>query len=140
MCSRAFEAHGDFGLTANLFAEAGLDYVHGALKDTDDPLPRIPPLRTQVGLRYQYNAFQVGGTLIATAKQDRVLGEETPTDGYTLLRLFTAYSVEAGGVLHTITGRIDNVTDELYRNHLSLIKDLAPEMGRNFKLLYSVKF
>ena len=47
---------------------------------------------------------------------------------------------QAGGVLHTITGRIDNATDELYRNHLSLIKDLAPEMGRNFKLLYSVKF
>jgi hypothetical protein len=32
------------------------------------------------------------------------------------------------------------VTDELYRNHLSLIKDFVPEMGRNFKLLYSVKF
>jgi iron complex outermembrane receptor protein len=135
-----FEAHGDFGLTSNLFAEAGLDYVHGALKDTDVPLPRIPPLRTQVGLRYQHNAFQVGGNLIATAKQDRVLGEETPTDGYTSLRLFAAYSVQAGGVLHTITARTDNVTDELYRNHLSLIKDLAPEMGRNFKLLYNVKF
>ena len=91
----------------------GLDYVHGALKDTDDPLPRIPPFRTQVGLRYQYNAFQVGGTLIAAAKQDRVLGEETPTDGYTLLRLFTAYSVAGRRVLHTITARIDNVTDEL---------------------------
>jgi hypothetical protein len=26
------------------------------------------------------------------------------------------------------------------RNHLSLIKDLAPEMGRNFKLLYNVGF
>ena len=48
--------------------------------------------------------------------------------------------VEAGAVLHTITARIDNATDELYRNHLSLIKDLAPEMGRNFKLLYNVKF
>jgi iron complex outermembrane receptor protein len=69
-----------------------------------------------------------------------VLGEETPTDGYTSLRLFAAYSVQAGGVLHTITARTDNVTDELYRNHLSLIKDLAPEMGRNFKLLYNVKF
>ena len=137
---QGFEAHGDFGLTSNLFAEAGVDYVHGALKDIDDPLPRIPPLRTQVGLRYQYNAFQVGGNLIVTATQDRVLGEETPTDGYTSLRLFSAYSVQAGGVLHTITARADNVTDELYRNHLSLIKDLAPEMGRNFKLLYSVRF
>ena len=43
-------------------------------------------------------------------------------------------------MLHTITARLDNVTDELYRNHLSFIKDLTPEMGRNFKLLYNVKF
>jgi len=65
---------------------------------------------------------------------------ETPTDGYQLLRLYSAYSIARGNVVHTITGRLDNATDELYRNHLSLIKDLAPEMGRNVKLLYSVKF
>jgi iron complex outermembrane receptor protein len=137
---QGFEAHGDFGLTSTLFAEVGLDYVHGKVKDTDDPLPRIPPLRTQAGLRYQYNAFQVGGNIVAAAKQDRVLEPETPTDGYTLLRLFAAYSVQAGAALHTITARLDNATNELYRNHLSLIKDLAPEMGRNFKLLYNVRF
>ncbi len=137
---QGFEAHGDFGLTSNLFAEFTLDYVHGTLKDTDDPLPRIPPLRTNIGLRYQYNAFQIGGNVIVAAKQDRVLGEETPTDGYGLLRLFAAYSVQTGRAVQTITARLDNVTDELYRNHLSLIKDLAPEMGRNFKLLYNVKF
>ena len=69
-----------------------------------------------------------------------MLEPETPTDSYTLLRLFAAYSVQAGAALHTITARLDNATNELYRNHLSLIKDLAPEMGRNFKLLYNVKF
>ena len=137
---QGIEAHGDFGLTSNLFAEFSLDYVRGALKETDDSLPRIPPLRTNLGLRYQYNAFQVGGNVTVAAKQDRVLGEETPTDGYTLLRLFTSYSVQAGGVLHTITGRLDNATNELYRNHLSYIKDLVPEMGRNFKLIYNVRF
>ena len=57
-----------------------------------------------------------------------------------LHKLFASYSVQSGTVLHTVTGRVDNVTDELYRNHLSLIKDLTPEMGRNVKLLYSVKF
>jgi hypothetical protein len=42
--------------------------------------------------------------------------------------------------VNTITARLDNATDELYRNHLSFIKHLVPEMGRNFKLLYNVKF
>jgi iron complex outermembrane receptor protein len=137
---QGIETHGDFGLTSNLFAEFTLDYVRGTLKETDDPLPRMPPLRANVGLRYQYNAFQVGGSVTAVAKQDRVLREETTTDGYGLLRLFAVYSVQSGRALHTVTARLDNVTDELYRNHLSLIKDLAPEMGRNFKLLYNVKF
>ena len=55
-------------------------------------------------------------------------------------RLFASYSFGQGAVAHTLTARLDNVTNELYRNHLSLIKDLVPEMGRNFKLLYNVKF
>jgi iron complex outermembrane receptor protein len=100
----------------------------------------MPPLRTQLGLRYQYNAFQIGGNVVLAAEQDRVFAEETETDGYQLLKLFAAYSAQTGRVLHTITARLDNVTDELYRNHLSLIKELAPEMGRNFKLLYNVRF
>jgi iron complex outermembrane receptor protein len=137
---QGIEAHGDVGVTANLFLEFGVDYVRGALEDSDEPLPRIPPLRGQAGLRYQYNAFQVGGSVVGTAKQDRVLAGETLTAGYGLLRLFAAYSLVQGSVLHTFTARIDNVADQLYRNHLSYIKDLAPEMGRNFKLLYTVRF
>ena len=65
---------------------------------------------------------------------------EEPTDGYHLVRLFAAYSFQRGGALQTITARVDNVTNELYRNHLSFIKQLVPEMGRNFKILYNVKF
>ncbi len=137
---QGIEAHGDFGLSANLFAELGFDYIRGSLKNTNEPLPRMPPLRTNVGLRYQYNAFQVGGTVTAVARQDRVSGAETPTDGFGVLRLYAVYSIASGRTLHTITARLDNVADRLYRNHLSYIKDLAPEMGRNVKLLYDVRF
>lgn len=134
------EAHADFSLTSRIFAEIGLDYVRGALKNSDIALPRIPPLRARGGLRYQYNAFQVGTEVIGAAKQDRVSGAEQPTDGYTLLKLYAAYSFPTGAATSTITARLDNATDELYRNHLSLIKHLVPEMGRNFKLLYNVRF
>ena len=137
---QGIEAHGDVGVTTDLFAEFGFDYVRGTLKDGDEPLPRMPPFRSQFGLRFQRNAFQTGGTAILVAKQDRLFANETETDGYAVLRLYAAYSVQSGRLVHTITGRVDNVTDELYRNHLSLIKDLAPEMGRNVKLLYNVTF
>jgi iron complex outermembrane receptor protein len=69
-----------------------------------------------------------------------VFGAETTTSGYALLKLFTAYSFASGTVTNTITARLDNATNALYRNHLSLIKDRVPEIGRNFKLLYTVGF
>jgi iron complex outermembrane receptor protein len=134
------EIHADFQVASGLFAEFGADYVRGNLKSTDDPLPRIPPFRLRGGLRYQKNGFQVGGQVVGASEQDRIYGAETATDGYALLKLFGSYSFTSGGTVNTITARLDNVTDELYRNHLSLIKDVVPEMGRNFKLLYNVKF
>ena len=137
---QGIESHADFQLTPNLTAEAGLDFVRGSLKADDLPLPRIPPIKFRGGLRYQRNALQIGGQVIAAAKQDRVSTNETATDGYTLLKLYSSYSFDSGGAVHTITARLDNVTNELYRSHLSLIKDLAPEMGRNFKAVYSIGF
>jgi iron complex outermembrane recepter protein len=137
------ESHMDLGLTRTLFVELGLDYVRGEIKDSGVPLPRIPPLRFQGGLRYQRDTMQFGGELVSTAKQDRVFdtfGIEQPTDGYNLLRLFASYSFVTGMGVNTITARLENATNELYRNHLSYLKELAPEMGRNFKVVYGVRF
>jgi iron complex outermembrane recepter protein len=137
---QGIESHADFQLTRAFTAEAGLDVVRGALKENDLPLPRIPPVKFRGGLRYQRNALQIGGQVITAAKQDRLSTNETPTDGYTLLKLYGSYSFGTAGVTHTVTARLDNVTNELYRSHLSLIKDLVPEMGRNVKAVYSVRF
>jgi iron complex outermembrane recepter protein len=137
---QGLELHTDIHVTERLVAEVGMDYVRGQLRATNAPLPRIPPFRFIGGLRYQYGAMQVGGHLVSAARQARVFGEETPTEGYNLLKLFGSYSFLAGGVVNTITARIDNATNELYRNHLSLIKDLAPETGRSVRLVYGVRF
>lgn len=134
------EVHTDAQLARHWFAEASFDYVRGELRAPADPLPRIPPMRLRGGLRYQVSAFQAGGEVVGVATQDRVLGAETPTDGYTTLRLFAAYSFGSRDVVHTITARLENATNELYRNHLSYIKDVVPEMGRNFRLVYNVRF
>jgi iron complex outermembrane receptor protein len=134
------EAHGDVALTQQLFLEFQLDSVHGTLQTTGEPLPRMPPLRTGVGLRYQRNAFQAGGHLRLGRRQDRLFRTETPTDGYRLVRLFASYAFGRGNVAHTVTVRADNATNALYRNHLSLIKDLVPEPGRDVRLLYNLAF
>jgi iron complex outermembrane recepter protein len=137
---QGIEAHSDVQVGGGIAIELGADYVRGTLKRNDDPLPRIPPFRVRLGARYQRNAFQAGGEVIAAAKQERLFGAETPTDGYGLLKLFTSYTFGTDRVANTITFRVDNLTNELYRNHLSLLKELVPEMGRNLKLLYNVRF
>ncbi len=137
---QGFEVHGDVHFGSNWYADFGLDYVRGELKDTGEPLPRIPPFRGRVGLRYQVNALNVGGEVTAVSAQERVFGAETPTDGYGLLKLHASYSFKSGGATSTITARAENLTNELYRNHLSYVKDFVPEMGRTFKVVYRVEF
>lgn len=134
------EIHADIQIASRWFADFGFDYVRGTLKDTGDPLPRIPPVRVRGSLRYQYNALNAGVEVTGTATQDRVFGIETPTDGYTIAKLFASYSFMTGGAVSTITARVDNLTNELYRNHLSYVKDVVPEMGRTFKVVYGIKF
>jgi iron complex outermembrane receptor protein len=137
---QGFEAHSDIDLGAGLGLELGLDYVRGELRDSSEALPRIPPFRFRGGLHYQKNAFQAGGEVLAVSKQDRVFGEETTTPGYNLLKLFASYSFGTKRAASTITARLDNAINELYQNHLSFVKDFVPEIGRNFKLVYSVRF
>jgi iron complex outermembrane recepter protein len=137
---QGIEAHADFQIARHVFGEVGFDLVRGRLRGSGDALPRIPPTRLRTSLRYQADAFQAGGEWLAVARQGRVFDEEHETDGYHLFRLFGSYSFVRGGAVHTLTGRLDNITNKLYRNHLSLIKDFVPEMGRNVRLVYTVGF
>jgi hypothetical protein len=65
-----------------------------------------------------------------TAETRRAVANSKP-DGYNLLKLFASYSFGTDRATNTITARLDNATDELYRNHLNYLKDLLPEVGRS---------
>jgi iron complex outermembrane receptor protein len=134
------EAHADVDLTPWLGAEVSLDYVRGDLKREDQPLPRMPPFRFITGLRYRSGGLQIGGDVTLVAEQDRVFADEPPTDGYHTLKIFGSYSFVVHDIVHTVTARVDNVTNELYRNHLSLIKESVAEPGRGVKVLYGLTF
>jgi iron complex outermembrane receptor protein len=137
---KGFEAHVDAGITPDVWLIFGADTVTGDLSDGGGPLPRIPPYRLWTGLRYERNGFHLEGEVKNVGEQTRVYGAETPTDGYTLLNFHGSYQLTAGKTVHTFTVRLDNATDELYRNHLSYIKDLTPEIGRSLKAVYGLRF
>ena len=46
----------------------------------------------------------------------------------------------SGKLAHIFAVKACNLGSQLYRNHLSFIKDLAPEIGRGVRVTYSGRF
>lgn len=114
--------------------------VDAKLKDTDEALPRIPPLSGRLALDWlPVQGLQIRPELVAAAKQDDVFNTETATGGYTAVNLMASYTIAGSKVMHVFTLKGTNLGDTLYRNHTSLIKDLAPEMGRRVLLTYALR-
>lgn len=121
-------------------SQATVSYVRGTLTETNEPLPLIPPLNGRADLTYETPAWFAGGEVRWSARQDRLGDFETPTDGYALWGLSAGYRRVLRGRLHTLTLRLDNLTDEVYRNHISRTKELMPEAGRGLSLTYRVVY
>ncbi len=117
-----------------------VDYVRAELVAQSKPLPRIPPLRGTLGLDWRYKAFSVRPELIVANRQVRVFDHETSTAGYAVFNLSGSYTIVTRRVAHVLSINGYNLGDRLYRNHLSFIKQVAPEMGRNVHLSYMLRF
>ena len=135
-----FDAQGSFRLAGQAWATLGLGYVDATLTTTGAALPRIPPLRGTLSLDVPYRGFTVSPELMFAARQDNVFRGETETDGYVVADVRASYVWPRQHTAHILTFTAYNLTNVLYRNHMSFIKDLAPEMGRGFKVGYSVRF
>ena len=72
--------------------------------------------------------------------QKRVDEFEEPTDGYFVLNGFGQYAISQSELIHTFSISLDNILNTEYRNHLSRVKSILPEAGRNFRLTYKLYF
>ena len=134
------EARLGIGLRQGLRLNLGMDFVNAKATLTGTPLPRIPPLRGRVGIEYQRQGFSIRPELLLADRQSQTFDLETPTAGYAVLGLRAAYTIPTGGAVHQLSANVFNVGDQLYRNHSSFIKDLAPELGRGVRFSYIVRF
>jgi len=129
-----------FALGRYAWLDLSAGYVDAKLTATNQHLPRIPPFHGRIGVDFTTKGFSIKPELILAAKQDKIFVNETPTDGYTLLNVTGSYTIAQSHLTHIISVQGYNLGDELYRNHTSFIKDLAPEMGRGVKVSYSLRF
>ena len=116
------------------------DYVRATLRDTGEPLPRIPPFRYGVGLHYEGGPWNGRLELRGTGAQDRIAPFELPTEGYTLLNASAGWRAFFGRSALELMLRATNLTDAEARNHVSFLKDLAPLPGRDLRLIARFAF
>lgn len=115
-------------------------YVRAGFVPGDAPLPMIPPPQGRLELRYGSGPLSAMLVLRWAAGQNRVHAFEEPTPGYAVFDASVQYYWTRGACLHTLVLGAENLTNRLYRQHLSRIKAIMPEPGRNVKLLYRVYF
>ena len=118
----------------------GMDYVDAKDTDSGTYLPRIPPLRGRIGFDLRKGGFRLSPEFVLASEQSRTFTGETTTPGYTVVNLKAAYTIARPSLAHQFAAEVFNIGDQLYRNHSSFIKDLAPEIGRGVRFTYTVRF
>jgi len=134
------EAQVSLALHPSLWLNLGMDTVNAKLTGSGTHLPRIPPLRGRFGVDARYKGFAFNPEVVMASNQGDLYPTETPTAGYTVFNLDASYILARSRLAHVFAVTVFNVGDRLYRNHLSFIKDFAPEMGRGVRFSYSLKF
>ncbi len=130
-----------------------ISYVRATRTADNDPLPFIPPLNGNVNFRYEGKHLFASIGWTGADSQNRVpspipdpinegetIKPQSPTPSYNLLRAGIGYRWTQFNILHTITLNVDNATDNVWRDHLSRVKDVAPQPGRNIQLSYQILF
>ena len=135
-----FDAKASIQLGSRIWANLGVGLVDAELTATNEALPRIPPLRGQLSIDLPYRGFTITPEWVFAARQNRVFSNETETNGYSVLNVRASYVWPMQHVAHILSVAGYNLTNELYRNHTSFIKDLAPEVGRGVRFGYSMRF
>ena len=116
------------------------DVVRATNRNTDRPLPRIPPYRLGIDVEGRWAAWSGGLDLLYAAEQDRTAPGETGTDSFVLLGATLSYAFEIANVRTTAFLRGVNLTDEEARLHTSFLKDRAPLAGRGVILGLNTEF
>jgi iron complex outermembrane receptor protein len=159
---KGFEYEIDFDITSALSLKLALSYLEGNLKENwiytdperqitddeftpyktgiDEPLPFMPPLKGRLGLEYKRGKFSALYSARFAAKQNRPGRAEAVTAGYLVHDLNLEYIISSESLLQTIALSSSNIFNQTYRSHLNRIKEIFPEAGRNFKLLYKFYF
>jgi len=135
-----FDAKGSLRVGSQSWVNIALGRVAAELTNTNEALPRIPPLQGSVSVDLPYRGVTVTPELVFASKQNRLFRDETATERFSVFNLRGSYPWPTQHMVHVFSVSAFNLTNTLYRNHTSFIKDLAPKIGRGVRMGYSLRF
>ena len=130
----------DTEIAPRFFASMNMSYVKGFLDVSGLPIEQIPPLNGRVVLRYATQLLNFHFTTRFSDAQHRIGEFEEPTDGYIVYDVGFQLAFSMWRLEHQVVFAVENIFETEYRQHLSRIKSVMSEPGRNVKFLYRVDF
>ena len=129
---------GDWDLTAS----AGLDLTRGTNTDSGEALPRVAPMRVNLGLEASRNGWRLGAGVRHAWSQERVPSSDSPTPGHSLLNLWLSREVQWGPASGAVFAKLDNVTNQLAysASAMQTVRGLSPLPGRSLSAGMQLRF
>ena len=108
----------------------------GDNKTLGTPLSYINPMKQILKFEYDSRFVKCTIRLSKTHSQNRLGEFETYTPGALLTDFILTYNFGSQNIIV----QFNNIFDEIHYNHLSRIKDIIPERGRNIHFIYKIIF
>ena len=135
-----YESEFDYTLNDIISFGGSFSATRGENLTDNSPLYYMPPDRIILSTEINLMPFSINLMHKKVFDQNRIGLYESATSGYETYNLIGTYTIRNSWVVHKIILQIDNIFDRKYYNHLSRIKSIMPEKGRNIGLQYRLNF
>ena len=123
------------------YAQAGASYVCGFYQNENwSDMPQIPPFKFHGEIAYLWTHVRAGLNAEFALPQNRVDRYEERTPGYATFGASLEFHWSLALAHYSIILRSENLFNADVRNHLSRLKSVMPEKGRNVSLLAKAEF
>lgn len=122
------------------YAQAGASYVCGFYQNENwSDMPQIPPFHFHTEMAYIWQHVRAGFNTEFALAQNRLDRYEQRTPGYVTFGALLEFHWALTHTNYSIVLRGDNLFNADVRNHLSRLKSVMPEKGRNISILAKVE-